>query len=61
MIYSATYGEMIGYLFTFSKICLGLSIMIAVSLIDLNFIKKHAYLFYLIVELFYLFLLHFME
>ena len=49
MIYSATYGGddriFISHL---SKICLGLSIMIGVSLVDLNFIKKHAYLFYLI-------------
>jgi len=49
MIYSATYGDddrvFISHL---SKICLGLSIMIAISLVDLNFIKKHAYLFYLI-------------
>ena len=47
MIYSATYGDddriFVSHL---SKICLGFSIMIAVSLIDLNFIKKHAYLFY---------------
>ena len=49
MIYSATYGAddkiFISHL---SKICLGLSIMIGVSLVDLNFIKKNAYLFYLI-------------
>ena len=49
MIYSATYGDddriFISHL---SKIFLGFSIMIAVSLIDVNFIKKHAYLFYLI-------------
>ena len=49
MIYSATYGGddriFISHL---SKICLGLSIMVGVSLVDLNFIKKHAYLFYLI-------------
>ena len=49
MIYSATYGGddriFVSHL---SKICLGLSIMIGVSLVDLNFIKKHAYLFYLI-------------
>ena len=49
MIYSATYGDDDRvFVSHFSKICLGLSIMIAVSLIDLNFIKKHAYLFYLI-------------
>ena len=49
MIYSATYGDDDRiFISHFSKICLGLSIMIAVSLIDLNFIKKHAYLFYLI-------------
>ena len=49
MIYSATYGDDDKvFISHFSKICLGLSIMIAVSLIDLNFIKKHAYLFYLI-------------
>ena len=49
MIYSATYGgdDRI-FISHFSKICLGLSIMIVVSLIDLNFIKKHAYLFYLV-------------
>ena len=49
MIYSATYGGD-DRIFTshLSKICLGLSIMIGVSLVDLNFIKKHAYLFYLI-------------
>ena len=49
MIYSATYGDDDRvFISHFSKICLGLLIMIAVSLIDLNFIKKHAYLFYLI-------------
>ena len=49
MIYSATYGDDDRvFISHFSKICLGLSIMIAVSLIDLNFIKKHAYFFYLI-------------
>ena len=49
MIYSATYGDDDRvFISHFSKICLGLSIMIVVSLIDLNFIKKHAYLFYLI-------------
>ena len=49
MIYSATYGDDNKiFISHFSKICLGLSIMIAVSLLDLNFIKKHAYLFYLI-------------
>ena len=49
MIYSATYGDDDRvFVSHFSKICLGLSIMIVVSLIDLNFIKKHAYLFYLI-------------
>ena len=49
MIYSATYGGD-NRIFTshLSKICLGLSIMLAMSLVDLNFIKKHAYLFYLI-------------
>jgi len=49
MIYSATYGDDDRiFISHFSKICLGLSIMIVTSLIDLNFIKKHAYLFYLI-------------
>ena len=49
MIYSATYGDDDRiFISHFSKICLGLSIMIVISLIDLNFIKKHAYLFYLI-------------
>ena len=49
MIFSATYGDDDKvFISHFSKICLGLSIMIVVSLIDLNFIKKHAYLFYLI-------------
>lgn len=49
MIYSATYGDDDRvFISHFSKICLGLLIMIAVSLTDLNFIKKHAYLFYLI-------------
>ena len=49
MIYSVTYGGD-DRIFTshLSKICLGLFIMIGVSLVDLNFIKKHAYLFYLI-------------
>ena len=49
MIYSATYGGD-DRIFTshLSKICLGLFIMIGVSLVDLNFIKKNAYLFYLI-------------
>ena len=49
MIYSATYGDDDRvFVSHFIKICLGLSIMIVVSLIDLNFIKKNAYLFYLI-------------
>ena len=49
MIYSATYGDDNRiFISHFSKICIGLSIMIAVSLLDLNVIKKHAYLFYLI-------------
>ena len=49
MIYSATYvGDDKIFTSHLSKIFLGLSIMIGVSLVDLNFIKKNAYLFYLI-------------
>ena len=49
MIYSATHGGddriFVSHL---SKICIGLSLMIIISLVDLDFIKRNAYLFYLI-------------
>ena len=49
MIYSATQNEDTNIFFShLMKIFLGLFLMIAVSLIDIEFFKKHAYLFYFI-------------
>jgi len=49
MIYSATHGETTSIFKSHSmKVILGISLMILISLINLDFWKRHAYLFYFI-------------